>query len=129
MGFSQEKVPGVGVVGLMGSCVAVLENHFSVVRGLDFSTEGETLVSGSRDQVVNFWDMKSFKLKTTLPVYEVRHPLDGGTNISLWKRWDIFRGVMISIFILVGVVALYEYGIPNLVVRLHRARELPTKIN
>ena len=54
-----------------GSCLAVLENHFSVVRGLDFSSEGETLVSGSRDQVVNFWDMKSFKLKTTLPVYEV----------------------------------------------------------
>ena len=41
------------------------------MRGLDFSVEGETLVSGSRDQVVNFWDMKSFKLKTTLPVYEV----------------------------------------------------------
>jgi len=55
-----------------GSCVAVLENHFSVVRGLDFSLDGETLVSGSRDQVVNFWDTKSFKLKTTLPVYEVR---------------------------------------------------------
>ena len=53
------------------SCLAVLENHFSVVRGLDFSTDGETLVSGSRDQVVNFWDMKSFKLKTTLPIYEV----------------------------------------------------------
>ena len=49
----------------------VLENHFSVIRGLDFSSDGETLVSGSRDQVVNFWDMKSFKLKTTLPVYEV----------------------------------------------------------
>jgi U3 small nucleolar RNA-associated protein 13 len=55
----------------MCSCLAVLENHYSVVRGLDFSKDGETLVSGSRDQVINFWDMKSFKLKTTLPVYEV----------------------------------------------------------
>jgi U3 small nucleolar RNA-associated protein 13 len=53
------------------SCIAVLENHVSVVRGLDFSADGATLVSGSRDQVVNFWDMKSFKLKITLPVYEV----------------------------------------------------------
>ena len=49
----------------------MLENHVSVIRGLDFSSDGETLVSGSRDQVVNYWDMKSFKLKTTLPVYEV----------------------------------------------------------
>jgi U3 small nucleolar RNA-associated protein 13 len=55
-----------------GSCIAVLENHVSVIRGLDFSRDGETLISGSRDQVVNYWDMKSFKLKTTLPVYEVR---------------------------------------------------------
>jgi U3 small nucleolar RNA-associated protein 13 len=55
------------------SCVGVLENHFSVVRGLDFSPDGESLVSGSRDQVVNFWDMKSFKLKTTLPIYEVTY--------------------------------------------------------
>jgi U3 small nucleolar RNA-associated protein 13 len=47
-----------------------------VVRGLDFSADGETLVSGSRDQVVDFWDMKSFKLKTTLPVYEVPVPLN-----------------------------------------------------
>lgn len=53
------------------SCLAVLENHVSVVRGLDFSADGGTLVSGSRDQVVNLWDMKSFKLKITLPVYEV----------------------------------------------------------
>lgn len=71
MGFSQEKVSLRGKSGVDGSCVAVLENHVSVIRGLDFSSSGETLVSGSRDQVVNYWDMKSFKLKTTLPVYEV----------------------------------------------------------
>jgi U3 small nucleolar RNA-associated protein 13 len=57
--------------GVNGSCIAVLENHVSVIRGLDFSSDGSTLVSGARDQVVNYWDMKSFKLKTTLPVYEV----------------------------------------------------------
>ena len=58
------------MVEIDGSCIAVLENHFSVIRGLDFSSDGESFVSASRDQVVNFWDMKSFKLKTTLPVYE-----------------------------------------------------------
>ena len=72
MGFSQEKVRSFGGMREVdGSCVAVLENHVSVIRGLDFSSNGETLVSGSRDQVVNYWDMKSFKLKTTLPAYEV----------------------------------------------------------
>ena len=72
MGFSQEKVlPWRYKRWLTSSCVAVLENHVSVIRGLDFSSDGQTLVSGSRDQVVNYWDMKSFKLKTTLPVYEV----------------------------------------------------------
>src|SRR5205807_8305287 len=33
-------------------CVAALESHVSVVRGLDWSQDGRTLVSGSRDQVV-----------------------------------------------------------------------------
>jgi WD40 repeat protein len=73
----------------MDSCVAVLENHVSVIRGLDFTSDGGTLVSGSRDQVVNFWDMKSYKLKTTLPIYEVRW-LRLRSDYSLWKRWDIF---------------------------------------
>jgi WD40 repeat protein len=72
MGFSKEKVHHlIGYLRVDDSCVAVLENHVSVIRGLDFSSDGETMVSGSRDQVVNYWDMKSFKLKTTLPVYEV----------------------------------------------------------
>jgi len=111
----------------MCSCLAVLENHYSVVRALDFSKDGETLVSGSRDQVINFWDMKSFKLKTTLPVYEVLHAIDRA-NVRLWKAWDISQRVMISMFIPVGVGVLFEYGIPNLVVRLHKAQELTAKI-
>ena len=49
-------------------------------------------------------------------------------KVSLWKRWDISRRVMISIFIPVGVEVLSEYGIPNLVVRLHKAQELTAKI-
>jgi WD40 repeat protein len=73
MGFSQEEVRDLWLWS-NGSCLAVLENHFSVVRGLDFSVDGETMVSAGRDQVVNFWDMKTFKLKSSLPVYEVYEP-------------------------------------------------------
>jgi WD40 repeat protein len=98
----------------------VLENHFSIIRGLDFSFDGETLVSGSRDQVVNFWDLKSFKLKTTLPVYEVSSMTIAAANISLLKQWDIFRiqqVAVINISSRVVIVALFEYGIPKLVER------------
>ncbi|PWW75760.1 WD40 repeat-like protein [Tuber magnatum] len=51
-------------------CIAALESHVSVVRGLDWSRDGRTLVSGSRDQVVCVWDAKRLKLKGTIPVLE-----------------------------------------------------------
>ncbi|KAF8443603.1 WD40-repeat-containing domain protein [Terfezia claveryi] len=51
-------------------CVAVLESHVSVVRGLDWSDDGRVLVSGSRDKVVCLWDTKSWKLRNTIPVLE-----------------------------------------------------------
>lgn len=52
------------------TCVAVLDSHVSVVRGLDWSADGKTLVSGGRDKVVCVWDTKSWKLKGTIPVLE-----------------------------------------------------------
>lgn len=52
------------------TCIAVLDSHVSVVRGLDWSVDGRTLVSGSRDKVVCLWDTKSWKLKGTIPVLE-----------------------------------------------------------
>lgn len=51
-------------------CIAALESHVSVVRGLDWSRDGRTLVSGSRDQVICVWDAKGLKLKGTIPVLE-----------------------------------------------------------
>ncbi|CCG82855.1 U3 snoRNP-associated protein Utp13 [Taphrina deformans PYCC 5710] len=51
-------------------CLATLDNHSSVIRGLDFSDDGNTLISGSRDQVLNTWDLKKFKLKQSIPIYE-----------------------------------------------------------
>lgn len=52
------------------NCIAVLDSHVSVVRGLDWSADGRTLVSGGRDKVVCLWDTKSWKLKGTIPVLE-----------------------------------------------------------
>lgn len=51
-------------------CLAVLDGHSSVIRGLDFSADGNTLISGSRDQILNTWDLKKFKVKKSVPVYE-----------------------------------------------------------
>ncbi|KAJ3300782.1 Transducin (beta)-like 3 [Borealophlyctis nickersoniae] len=52
------------------SCQAVLESHVSVVRGLDFSADGQFLISGGRDKVVNMWNLGSLSLEATLPIYE-----------------------------------------------------------
>lgn len=52
-------------------CIATLDSHVSVVRGLDFSQDGTTLISGGRDRVVNVWDVKKkIALRTTIPVSE-----------------------------------------------------------
>ncbi|GAA5899168.1 hypothetical protein JCM8208_003024 [Rhodotorula glutinis] len=48
----------------------VLDGHVSVVRGLDVTRDGKTLVSGGRDKVVNVWDLERGVLRKTLPVFE-----------------------------------------------------------
>ncbi|KAG6550306.1 hypothetical protein Mapa_008267 [Marchantia paleacea] len=55
---------------LKKSCIHVLDKHFSAVTSLAVSTDGWTLLSAGRDKVVNVWDLKSFSLRTTVPVYE-----------------------------------------------------------
>lgn len=50
--------------------IASFENHDSVVRGLDFTIDGNTLISGGRDKVINVWDMTRLKLVTTIPVMD-----------------------------------------------------------
>ena len=51
-------------------CVASLDSHVSVVRGLDFSAEENALVSGSRDRTVMIWDAKTWKIRSTIPALE-----------------------------------------------------------
>ncbi|BBN19124.1 U3 small nucleolar RNA-associated protein 13 [Marchantia polymorpha subsp. ruderalis] len=55
---------------LKKSCIHILDKHFSAVTSLAVSTDGWTLLSAGRDKVVNVWDLKSFVLRTTVPVYE-----------------------------------------------------------
>ncbi|CEI98202.1 hypothetical protein RMCBS344292_12317 [Rhizopus microsporus] len=50
--------------------VAVLKSHVSVIRGLDFSADGQYLISGSRDKVVNVWDWRAKQLRATYPIFE-----------------------------------------------------------
>lgn len=50
--------------------VCVLDGHVSVVRGLDVTRDGKTLVSGGRDKVVNVWDLERGVLRKTIPVFE-----------------------------------------------------------
>jgi U3 small nucleolar RNA-associated protein 13 len=53
-------------------CIAVLDNHVSVIRGLDFSGDGNTLISGGRDKIVSVWDgSQKYKLKSSILAMEV----------------------------------------------------------
>ncbi|GAA5910426.1 U3 snoRNA-associated protein UTP13 [Sporobolomyces salmoneus] len=51
-------------------CLHVLDGHNSVVRGLDTTKDGKSLVSGGRDKVVNVWDLERGVLRRTMPVFE-----------------------------------------------------------
>ncbi|ANB15058.1 Utp13p [Sugiyamaella lignohabitans] len=70
-------------------CLAVLDNHVSIVRGLDFSPDGKTLISGGRDKVVSVWNANNGKLINTLPVSEV---LETVGFVSLGDKLGFFTG-------------------------------------
>ncbi|KAI9594590.1 WD40-repeat-containing domain protein [Syncephalis fuscata] len=66
-------------------CIAVLDSHVSVVRGLAFTSNDDHLISGSRDKVVNVWNLKNKSLAHTFPVYEGLETvglIDAGTVIN-----------------------------------------------
>lgn len=47
-----------------------LDSHVSVVRGLEFSRETNTLVSGGRDKTAIIWDALTWKSKRVIPILE-----------------------------------------------------------
>lgn len=51
-------------------CVAILDSHVSVVRGLDFNETEQLLLSGSRDKTAMLWNSSTWKIRTTVPVLE-----------------------------------------------------------
>ncbi|KAJ3215849.1 Transducin (beta)-like 3 [Dinochytrium kinnereticum] len=55
---------------LTKTLVATLESHVSVIRGLQFFADGERLVSGGRDKVMNVWNMEDLVGEMTIPTYE-----------------------------------------------------------
>ena len=50
--------------------VTTLDSHVSVVRGLDFSSQENVLVSGSRDKTVILWDARTWKVRKVIPILE-----------------------------------------------------------
>ncbi|KAG5517874.1 hypothetical protein PMAC_000328 [Pneumocystis sp. 'macacae'] len=51
-------------------CLSTLDGHISVIRSLDFSDDEKILVSGSRDMILNFWDLDTFELKKSVSLFE-----------------------------------------------------------
>ncbi|XP_072299505.1 transducin beta-like protein 3 [Eucyclogobius newberryi] len=69
--FSSSIDCGIRVWDLRSSqCVCVLQSHYSAVTGLSFSCDGQTMISSGRDKICTVWDLKTQKVKRTVPVYE-----------------------------------------------------------
>lgn len=78
-------------------CIGTLQSHVSVIRGLDFSADGQTLISGSRDKVVNVWDWQRKTLKATYPIFEtletvgfINKDADVSSYPERWHQCELF---------------------------------------
>ena len=77
--------------------IATLDSHASVVRSLDYSSQYNSLLSGSRDKTVILWDVETWQIQSTIPVLEsvesagfiTNRPcfFTGGENARL-RVWD-----------------------------------------
>ena len=52
------------------TCIATLGCHMSAITCVAFTEDGFTMATGSRDKVINFWELRQFTLMKTFPVYE-----------------------------------------------------------
>ncbi|KAI0444588.1 WD40-repeat-containing domain protein [Xylaria telfairii] len=53
------------------SVVANLDSHVSDVRGLDYSSPQNVLVTVSRDKTIRWWDTRSWKPRKVIPCFEL----------------------------------------------------------
>jgi U3 small nucleolar RNA-associated protein 13 len=79
------------------NCASVLDSHGSAVRALDYSSEENSLLTGSRDKTITWWNAKTWKRGRTVPVLEEveaagflasgRFTYTGGINgnIRIWQ--------------------------------------------
>ncbi|XP_066291530.1 transducin beta-like protein 3 [Branchiostoma lanceolatum] len=51
-------------------CIALLDKHYSTVTSLQFTQDGNTLLSSGRDNIVTVWDVTKFQVLKTIPVFE-----------------------------------------------------------
>ncbi|XP_035695414.1 transducin beta-like protein 3 isoform X2 [Branchiostoma floridae] len=51
-------------------CIALLDKHYSTVTSLQFTQDGNTLLSSGRDNIVSMWDITKFQVLKTIPVFE-----------------------------------------------------------
>jgi len=70
------------------TCAFRLDNHSSAVPALVFSAQGDFLLTGGRDRVVNVWDARAGVLRTTVPVNEA---LEGLACLSVAVRESVGR--------------------------------------
>ena len=51
--------------------IADLDSHVSNVQGLDYSATQHTLVSGSRDKTIIWWDSRTWEVRKVTPCFEL----------------------------------------------------------
>src|SRR6187200_1550308 len=78
---------------------ATFEGHTNFVRSLAYSPDGKTLASGSEDETIKLWDVKTKKEQATLKghaagVWSVTYSPDGktlasGSKDGTIKLWDV----------------------------------------
>jgi WD40 repeat protein len=61
-----------------GKCLKVLQGHTSWVRSIAWSPDGLVLASGSQDETIKLWDVKTDECKKTL----IADRLYEGMNIT-----------------------------------------------
>jgi WD40 repeat protein len=89
-----------------GQKIATLKGHNDVVKCLFIDSRGKTLISGSKDKTIRFWDLKTQKIIKTFGGYFSGHSgailalalspdnktlLSYGADNTI-KNWDINRG-------------------------------------